>query len=176
MKMRSLTQLLSAGAISLTSVMVGIQPSHAQASFVCEFSSTTNLYTTYAQTPRGPVPVVRWLKIVTRSCHAPSNDSKKRIFCTKWRASATTVTNPGTTVSTVKSFFLYNKEKPTQMTAETMIASNEMQAPRKYNRASKGMSSRRGPTRKRRRKINKIVHFTRSSYRNLWILSAQATK
>jgi hypothetical protein len=60
MKMRSLTQLLTAGAISLTSLMVGIQPSQAQATFVCEFSSTTNLYTTYAQTPRGPVPVVRW--------------------------------------------------------------------------------------------------------------------
>ncbi len=60
MKMRSLTQLLTAGAISLTSLMVGIQPSQAQTTFVCEFSSTTNLYTTYAQTPRGIVPVVRW--------------------------------------------------------------------------------------------------------------------
>lgn len=52
--------LLGAGAIAFVGATALPEPSQAQATFVCEFSSTTGLYTTYAQTPRGPVPVVRW--------------------------------------------------------------------------------------------------------------------
>jgi hypothetical protein len=61
MKMRSLTQLLTAGAISLTSLMVGIQPSHAQGvTFYCG-TSYDGVPTTFANTPRGAISVVRWV-------------------------------------------------------------------------------------------------------------------
>lgn len=52
--------VLGAGAIAFVGATALPQPGQAQTTFVCEFSSTTGLYTTYAQTPRGAVPVVRW--------------------------------------------------------------------------------------------------------------------
>jgi hypothetical protein len=51
---------LSAGAIALIGATIFPQPSHAQIRFLCGFSDEANLYTTYAQTPRGNIPVIRW--------------------------------------------------------------------------------------------------------------------
>lgn len=61
MKRQRWIHFLTAGTIALLGATVGFQrPSQAQTTFVCQFSPDQNLYTTYAQTPRGAVPVVRW--------------------------------------------------------------------------------------------------------------------
>lgn len=53
--------MLTAAAVAIGATFTLQQPSEAQSTqFVCGMSSTTGLPTTYALTPRGPVPVVRW--------------------------------------------------------------------------------------------------------------------
>lgn len=55
------TSVLTAAAIAFGATATLQLPAQAQnIRFFCGFSSTTSLYTTYAQTPRGNVPVVRW--------------------------------------------------------------------------------------------------------------------
>lgn len=53
--------MLTAAAVAIGATFTLQQPSEAQSTrFVCGMSSTTGLPTTFALTPRGAVPVVRW--------------------------------------------------------------------------------------------------------------------
>jgi len=57
----AITSMLTAAAVAIGATVTFQQPSQAQSTrFVCGMSSTTGLPTTFAMTPRGAVPVVRW--------------------------------------------------------------------------------------------------------------------
>jgi Circadian oscillating protein COP23 len=59
MKLRSLTPLLTAGAIALGTSLFPEQPAHAQSTtFFC--GASQGVPVTYANTPRGNVPIIRW--------------------------------------------------------------------------------------------------------------------
>jgi len=60
MKRPSWIHFFGASAIAFLGATIFPQPSAAQTSFLCGFSRETDLYTTYAQTPRGNIPVIRW--------------------------------------------------------------------------------------------------------------------
>jgi hypothetical protein len=56
----AITSMLTAAAVAIGATFTIQQPAQANTRFVCGMSSTTGLPTTFAMTPRGPVPVVRW--------------------------------------------------------------------------------------------------------------------
>ncbi|MEC4893824.1 MAG: COP23 domain-containing protein [Oscillatoria sp. PMC 1051.18] len=61
MNLKLLTTTLTAGAIALGNLLFATQPSYAQAStFVCR-QDNKGIPTTYAQTPRGVVPIIKWV-------------------------------------------------------------------------------------------------------------------
>jgi Circadian oscillating protein COP23 len=61
MKLQSIEALLTAGAIALGSIALNIAPSQAQVpTFFCQTASSDGIPTTYANTNRGSVAVVKW--------------------------------------------------------------------------------------------------------------------
>lgn len=61
MKMKCFASILTASAIALSATLAIGQPSRAQnVTFVCATNSSNGLPTTYAKTPRGDIPVIRW--------------------------------------------------------------------------------------------------------------------